>query len=128
MRLRVDVLDDLLGAFDADGVVVSTATGSTAYALSAGGPIVFPTLDVVVLAPICPHTLSNRPVVLPDSFEIEVRVKSDDNGAMLTVDGQQTARITSTDTLRVRRGKNPVVLVRSSHSYFEIWRNKLRWG
>ncbi|HEY2525297.1 MAG TPA: NAD(+)/NADH kinase [Candidatus Binataceae bacterium] len=115
-------------SYRADGLIIATPTGSTAYALSAGGPIVFPSLEVVVLAPICPHTLSNRPVVLPDSFEIEVRVRTDDNGAMLTVDGQQTARITSTDMLRVRRGKSPVVLVRSSHTYFEIWRNKLRWG
>jgi NAD+ kinase len=128
LDLNVVARGERFCSYRADGLIIATPTGSTAYALSAGGPIVFPTLDIVVLAPICPHTLSNRPVVLPDSFEIEVRVKSDDNGAMLTVDGQQTARITSTDTLRVRRGKNPVVLVRSSHSYFEIWRNKLRWG
>jgi NAD+ kinase len=114
--------------YRADGLIMATPTGSTAYALSAGGPIVFPSLEVVVLAPICPHTLSNRPVVLPDSFDIEVRVKTDDDGAMLTVDGQQTARITSADALHVRRGKHAVVLVRSSHAYFEIWRNKLRWG
>ena len=115
--------------YRADGLIVATPTGSTAYALSAGGPIVFPNLGVIVLAPICPHTLSNRPVVLPDSFDIEVRVKTvEDDGAMLTVDGQQTARIGSNDTLSVRRGKHPVVLVRSSHAYFEIWRNKLRWG
>src|SRR6202035_6174543 len=102
--------------YRADGLIVATPTGSTAYALSAGGPIVFPSLRVIVLAPICPHTLSNRPVVLPDSFELEVRLKTDDNGAMLAVDGQQTAPIASNDSLRVRRGKSPVVLVRSSHS------------
>jgi NAD+ kinase len=128
LELNVVASGERFCSYRADGLIIATPTGSTAYALSAGGPIVFPSLDVVVLAPICPHTLSNRPVVLPDSFEIEVRVKTDDNGAMLTVDGQQTARIASNDTLRVRRGKNPVVLVRSSHSYFEIWRNKLRWG
>ena len=128
LELEVVASGERFCSYRADGLIISTPTGSTAYALSAGGPIVFPTLDVVVLAPICPHTLSNRPVVLPDSFEIEVRVKTDDNGAMLTVDGQQTARIASNDTLRVRRGKSPVVLVRSSHPYFEIWRNKLRWG
>ncbi len=115
--------------YRADGLIIATPTGSTAYALSAGGPIVFPSLEVVVLAPICPHTLSNRPVVLPDSFDIEVRIKSaDDDGAILTVDGQQTARLASADALHVRRGRHPVVLVRSSHAYFEIWRNKLRWG
>ncbi len=128
LELNVPASGERFCSYRADGLIIATPTGSTAYALSAGGPIVFPSLDVVVLAPICPHTLSNRPVVLPDSFEIEVRVKTDDNGAMLTVDGQQTARVASDDTLRVRRGKNPVVLVRSSHAYFEIWRNKLRWG
>lgn len=129
--LELNVLADgqRFCTYRADGLIIATPTGSTAYALSAGGPIVFPSLDVVVLAPICPHTLSNRPVVLPDSFDIEVRVKTvEDDGAMLTVDGQQTARIGSNDTLSVRRGKHPVVLVRSSHAYFEIWRNKLRWG
>ncbi len=128
LELNVTAAGQRLTSYRADGLIIATPTGSTAYALSAGGPIVFPSLEVVVLAPICPHTLSNRPVVLPDSFEFEVRVKTDDNGAMLTVDGQQTARIGSGDALRVRRGAHPVALVRSPHSYFEIWRNKLRWG
>jgi NAD+ kinase len=115
-------------SYRADGLIVATPTGSTAYALSAGGPIVFPTLDVMVLAPICPHTLSNRPVVLPDTFEIEVRVKARDHDAMLTVDGQESVQLGSADTVRIRRGKRPVLLVRSAHPYFEIWRDKLRWG
>ncbi len=115
-------------SYRADGLIVATPTGSTGYALSAGGPIVFPNLRVLVLAPICPHTLSNRPVVLPDSFELEMRVKTDDNGAMLTCDGQESAALNPVDTIRVRRGKHPVSLVRSSHAYFEIWRDKLRWG
>jgi NAD+ kinase len=129
LELQVVAGGQRFTTYRADGLIIATPTGSTAYALSAGGPIVFPSLEVVLLVPICPHTLSNRPVVLPDSFEIEVRVRSaDDDGAILTVDGQQTARLTSADALRVRRGRNPVVLVRSSHAYFEIWRNKLRWG
>ena len=115
-------------SYRADGLIVATPTGSTGYALSAGGPIVFPNLRVLVLAPICPHTLSNRPVVLPDSFELEMRVKSDDHGAMLTCDGQQSAQLSPADTIRVHRGKHAVSLVRSTHAYFEIWRDKLRWG
>ncbi|HEY6394409.1 MAG TPA: NAD(+)/NADH kinase [Candidatus Binataceae bacterium] len=128
--LQLDVVADKkpFCKYSADGLIVATPTGSTAYALSAGGPIVFPTLGVVLLAPICPHTLSNRPVVLPDSFEIEVRVRGSDHDAMLTVDGQESAQVGMADTVRIRRGKHAVVLIRSQHPYFEIWRNKLRWG
>jgi NAD+ kinase len=114
--------------YRADGLIVATPTGSTAYALSAGGPIVFPTLGVMVLAPICPHTLSNRPVVLPDSFEIEVRVRTADGGAAVALDGQEMATLGAADRVKIRKGKSAVVLVRSSHPYFEIWRDKLRWG
>jgi NAD+ kinase len=114
--------------YRADGLIVATPTGSTAHALSAGGPIVFPSLRVVVLAAICPHTLSNRPVVLPDSFELEMRIKSDNHGALLTCDGQESAHLDQTDVIHVRRAKHVVTLVRSAHPYFEIWRDKLRWG
>lgn len=114
--------------YRADGLIIATPTGSTAYALSAGGPIVFPTLETMVLAPICPHTLSNRPVVLPDSFEIEVRVTAPDHDTTLTVDGQESAQLAAADVVRVHRGKHAVNLIRSEHPYFEIWRDKLRWG
>jgi NAD+ kinase len=115
-------------SYRADGLIIATPTGSTAHALSAGGPIVFPSLRVVVLAAICPHTLSHRPVVLPDSFELEMRIKSDDHGALLTCDGQESAHLDHTDVIHIRRGKHVVALVRSAHPYFEIWRDKLRWG
>ncbi|MGO9264368.1 MAG: NAD(+)/NADH kinase [Candidatus Binataceae bacterium] len=115
-------------SYRADGLIIATPTGSTAYALSAGGPIVFPNLRVLVLAPICPHTLSNRPVVLPDSFELEMRVKSDDHGAILTCDGQESAHLGPTDVIHVHRARHAVSLVRSAHPYFEIWRDKLHWG
>jgi len=114
--------------YKADGLIIATPTGSTAYALSAGGPIVYPTLGVVVLAPICPHTLSNRPVVLPDSFEIEIAVRASDHDATLIADGQESSMVGTEDTIRVRRGHHAVALVRSEHPYFEIWRNKLHWG
>ena len=115
-------------SYRADGLIVATPTGSTAYALSAGGPIVFPTLDVMVLAPICPHTLSNRPVVLPDTFDLEIRVTTPDLAAALTMDGQEMVTLGADDTVKIRKGKNAVMLIRSTHPYFEIWRNKLRWG
>ncbi len=117
-----------LCSYRADGLIMATPTGSTAYALSAGGPIVFPNLRVIVLAPICPHTLSNRPVVLPDSFELELRIKSDDHGAILTCDGQQSANLGQADVIRVHRAHHAISLVRSTHPYFEIWRDKLHWG
>ncbi|MHB8381953.1 MAG: NAD(+)/NADH kinase [Candidatus Binataceae bacterium] len=115
-------------SYRADGLIIATPTGSTAYALSAGGPIIYPTLEVMVLAPICPHTLSNRPVVLPDTFEIEIRVKAPDHDATLLVDGQESSIVGAEDAIRVRRGHSAVSLVRSAHPYFEIWRDKLHWG
>ena len=114
--------------YRADGLIVATPTGSTAYALSAGGPIVYPSLRVIVLAPICPHTLSNRPVLLPDSFELKIRVRADDQGAMLTCDGQESAALGPTDTILITRGTFTVRLIRSTHPSFEIWRDKLHWG
>jgi len=115
-------------SYRADGLIVATPTGSTAYALAAGGPIVYPTLGAIVLAPICPHTLSNRPVVLPDSFEIEIHVKAPDHDATFTVDGQESAQLGPSDTIRIHRGRHRVLLIRSAHPYFEIWRDKLHWG
>jgi NAD+ kinase len=115
-------------SYRADGLIIATPTGSTAYALSAGGPIVYPTLDAIVLAPICPHTLSNRPVVLPDSYEIEIRVKAPDHDTTFSVDGQESSQLGPADTIKVHRGRHVVSLIRSAHPYFEIWRDKLRWG
>ena len=128
LQLEVTADGERFCEYRADGLIVSTPTGSTAYALSAGGPIVYPSLGVLVLAPICPHTLSNRPVVLPDSFEIEVRVKSSDHDSTLIIDGQEPAQLGPADCVKIRRGRYVVVLIRSAHPYFEIWRDKLRWG
>ena len=128
LQLEVTAEGERFCEYRADGLIISTPTGSTAYALSAGGPIVYPSLGVLVLAPICPHTLSNRPVVLPDSFEIEVRVKSPDHDSTLIIDGQESAQLSAADYVRIRRGRYAVVLIRSAHPYFEIWRDKLRWG
>jgi NAD+ kinase len=115
-------------SYRADGLIVATPTGSTAYALAAGGPIVYPTLGAIVLAPICPHTLSNRPVVLPDSYEIEIHVKAPDHDTTFTVDGQESAQLGPADIIKIHRGRHAVSLIRSAHPYFEIWRDKLHWG
>ena len=81
-----------------------------------------------MLAPICPHTLSNRPVVLPDSYEIEIHVKAPDHDTTFTVDGQESAQLGPADIIRIHRGRHAVSLIRSAHPYFEIWRDKLHWG
>ena len=128
--LELDVLanHEAFCSYRADGLIVATPTGSTAYALSAGGPIVYPTLSAIVLAPICPHTLSNRPVVLPDSYEIEIHVKAPDHDTTLTVDGQESAQLGPDDLIKIHRGRHAVSLIRSTHPYFEVWRDKLHWG
>jgi NAD+ kinase len=128
--LELDVLANHEGfcSYRADGLIIATPTGSTAYALAAGGPIVYPTLNAIVLAPICPHTLSNRPVVLPDSYEIEIHVKAPDHDTTITVDGQESAQLGPADLIKIHRARHTVALIRSAHPYFEIWRNKLRWG
>ena len=115
-------------SYRADGLIIATPTGSTAYALAAGGPILYPTLGAIVLAPICPHTLSNRPVVLPDTYEIEIHVKAPDHDTTFTVDGQESAQLGPADIIRIHRARHVVSLIRSAHPYFEIWRDKLHWG
>ena len=113
-----------------DGLVVATATGSTAYALSCGGPILYPELDAVVLAPICPHTLSDRPIVVRASSTIEVRlVERPDTRAQITCDGVSLGEITPGEALVVSRAPQSVTLLHpADHDYYRILRSKLRWG
>jgi NAD+ kinase len=111
-----------------DGLIVSTPTGSTAYSLAAGGPILYPTLDAFIIAPICPHTLTNRPLVIPDRDVVEVRLH---RGAdvMLTVDGQVGMPLQPGDCLRIRRAQSTMKLVLPfGSSFFNLLREKLRWG
>lgn len=128
LEMHVTARGEPFCLYRADGLIISTPTGSTAYALSAGGPILYPTLAVTLLAPICPHTVTNRPVVLPDEFELQIRLGPTDHDARMTVDGQETAEVGPRDLIHIHRGGHAVALVRSAHPYFEIWRNKLHWG
>lgn len=113
----------------ADGLIVATPTGSTAYSLSAGGPIVSPHLPAIVLAPICPHTLTHRPILLEDSARIEVRLVSKNGEVFLTLDGQEGFELRDDDVVEVAKGQGRVVLVRSpTRDYFEVLRTKLVWG
>ncbi len=118
-----------VATFKADGLIVSTPTGSTAYALSAGGPILYPTLNSVVVAPICPHTLTNRPIVLPDDVVIDIVLRSQNEDVFLTIDGQVGFSLRQGDTVEVRKSQLKTRLfIPCERDYFQILRMKLKWG
>lgn len=118
-----------LTTYKADGVIVSTPTGSTAYSLSANGPIVVPTLEAVVVTPICPHALSQRPVVLPASSQVELQLSHSNGEVYLTLDGQSGLPLQQGDLLRLHRSPRPLLLVKNPQiDFFGLLRAKLRWG
>ena len=118
-----------VNAFRADGLIVSTPTGSTAYNLSAGGPVIFPSMNAVVITPICPFTLSNRPIVVPDDAEIELVLKTDHEEVALTLDGQVGCPLIVGDRVKIRKSRTTFNLVQpSNRNYFDVLRDKLRWG
>lgn len=127
--LRTLVDEQELCVYKADGLIVTTPTGSTAYSLSAGGPIVHPAVEVLVLSPICPHTLTNRPIVLPDGAVIRVGVDTPEEDVVLTIDGQEAFSLSPGDQVDIRKAAIRAPLVQSpTNSYFAILRSKLRWG
>jgi NAD+ kinase len=129
VRLQVFASGEEVGAYAADGIVISTPTGSTAYSLSAGGPIIDPSLESIVLTPISPHTLALRPLVLPPTTDISVYVEDGPRELLVTVDGQVGTTFVIGDTLHVRRADRPVLIVRfPGTTYFGRLRRKLGWG
>lgn len=115
--------------YRADGLIIATPTGSTAYSLSAGGPIVYPVLDAFIVTPICTHQLTNRPLVIPDSAHLEVKFGPEDQTIYLTVDGQKGVELHTGDVVQFKKAATKVQLVRPVRkSYFEVLRNKLKWG
>jgi NAD+ kinase len=127
ISLDVAVGGQFATAYRADGLIVSTPTGSTAYSLSAGGPIVFPTMDAVVLTPICSHTLTNRPIVLPGGVAIDVTLLTDQD-VMLTLDGQVGFALKQSDTVEIRQAVARIRLLRTAQAhFFSVLRTKLRW-
>ena len=128
--LDVYINDGFLTTFRADGLIVSTPTGSTAYNLSAGGPVLYPTLESFILTPICPFALTNRPIILPDSHVISIRLtKEIEDQVSLTFDGQLGFKFSYGDVVQVHKSDKKIKLIKSpDQSYFEILREKLMWG
>ncbi len=129
IRMAVHAHGEEVGTYSADGIILATPTGSTAYSLSAGGPIVAPIVDCIIATPICPHTLAVRPLVLSAADTVTVEVLSPTEELILTVDGQQSAALVPGDRLVAQRTDTPLRLVRfPGQTFFSTLRRKLRWG
>jgi NAD+ kinase len=129
IELELSIDKDFVCRYRADGLIVASPTGSTAYSLSAGGPIVHPSVESFIITPICPHTLSDRPVVVGDTSIIEVKLSAGTESVFLTLDGQKGIPLQATDRVRISRAQQLLKLIQTPNkSYFEILRNKLKWG
>jgi NAD+ kinase len=117
-----------VSSYRADGMILATPTGSTAYSLSAGGPVLMPTVKAFVITPVAPHSLTHRPLVVPDSVEIEILLRSDEEVAYLSLDGQPGLDLSDGDRVRCRRSEHNVHLFRSDTDFFHLLRSKLKWG
>jgi NAD+ kinase len=129
IEIEAHLNQQFVNSFRADGLIVSTPTGSTAYNLSAGGPVIFPSMNAVVITPICPFTLSNRPIVVPDDAVIELCLKTEQEDVWLTLDGQVGVPLMLEDRVLIRKSKTTFNLVQPmNRNYFDVLRDKLRWG
>ncbi len=129
MDLRLEISGEFVSNYKADGLIVSTPTGSTAYSLAAGGPIVYPLVSAFVITPICPHTLTNRPLVVPDTAQIEVGFDAAGQNIYLTLDGQVGIELLPGDVVKIAAAPERLRLVRPQQkSYFGVLRDKLKWG
>ncbi|HEX8142160.1 MAG TPA: NAD(+)/NADH kinase [Pyrinomonadaceae bacterium] len=129
IEIEASLNGQFVNSFRADGLIVSTPTGSTAYNLSAGGPVIYPSMNAVVITPICPFTLSNRPIVVPDDSLIELSLKTPDEEVALTLDGQVGFPLMVGDRVLIRKSRTTFNLVQpTNRNYFDVLRDKLRWG
>jgi len=127
--MKAWVGDSYLTTYKADGLIISSPTGSTAYNMAAGGPIIYPGTDCIVITPICPHMLSNRPIIIPADLVVRIEVMFQDEDVLLTADGQVGMPLQAGDIVSVRRANNCTRLIVSpDKEYFEVLRTKLRWG
>ncbi len=117
-----------VSSYRADGMIVATPTGSTAYSLSAGGPVLMPTVSALVVTPVAPHSLTHRPLVVPDSVEIEILLRTEEEVAYLSLDGQPGLDLSDGDRVRCRRSEHQVNLFRTGGDFFNVLRSKLKWG
>jgi len=130
LDLRTSIAGRYVNTHSGDGLIVATPTGSTAYALSCGGPIIDPTLDALVIVPVCPHTLSDRPIVIPADFEVDVTLlPRADIKAEVAIDGRSIGELSADDRLLIRKAENRVTLIHPpGYDFYEILLTKLHWG
>lgn len=127
--IETSIDDHYLTIYRADGLIIATPTGSTAYSLAAGGPVVHPAVPAIVMTPICPFTLTNRPLIIPDSSTIAIRLEKRASDIMLTCDGQQGLEITAEDTITIRKSAHPVHMISEpTQNYYDVLKAKLHWS
>lgn len=129
IELEVFIDKAYVNTFRADGLIVSTPTGSTAYSLAAGGPIIHPAMEALIISPICPQFLTNRPIVIPADVKIEIILQSEVEDVHVTLDGQVGFALRYRDIVEIKRATGRIKLIKSSNrDYYQIWRTKLKWG
>ena len=128
-RIRTHIDDQFLTDYRADGLIIATPTGSTAYSLAAGGPIIHPTVPGILITPICPFTLTNRPLMVPDSSTVQIQLVKDVSDIMLTCDGQVGLKIDERDTIIVSKSSEPVRMITlPDQNYYDVLKAKLKWS
>ena len=129
IKLKIFFSEQYLGRYRADGVIIATPTGSTAYSMAAGGPILHPEMEAFILTPICAFTLSNRPIVVPASVVLRIEVESQKAETVLTVDGQETFVLRQRDSIIVRKAEQKTLIIRTDRrGFYEVLRTKLNWA
>lgn len=129
IKLEIFIDSQFVTALRGDGLILATPTGSTAYSLSAGGPIIYPSVEAMVLTPISPHTLTNRPIVIPNNVHVEVVLKTREEGTAVTFDGQVGFSVRHEDVVEIWTADSKIKLIRSpQRNYYEVLRRKLKWG